>query len=263
MNQAPEPSVITTSPARPRNPRIIRTVLPCVLAILSLLLFVPGALAWTVQDMTVNPEGGTVAPVSLVTVSCMVRFDPAMEADGRTFDAGHTLFMTTELAGATWSATLVNIGRNRDPVTTPLGARTGPEYRIDGGTLSYADADLNLIVTIRGTAPDTRDQERIIVSVRELDENGIPVPDKGDTVMYLVADPATAATTLMTPVKTSGVTTATTAPRETTRAPGGAVHKATPTARPTYSPGPDAITVIAILALAGFMTSLYGRRRAP
>jgi len=229
--------------------------------IFCLLLVTPG-IAWTVQDMTVEPAEGTVAPRALVTVSYTVRFDPAMEATGRTFDAGHTLDMATELNGATWSATLVNIGKSRDPVTTPLGARTGSRYQIKGSTLSYDDAELNLIVTIRGIAPDVLGQEKTIVTIRELDGNGEQVMDVGETVTYLVAVPTTTVTTLKTPLKTVTVATETTARHETTRAPEDAGGTATQTVRQTYAPGPDPVSITGILVVTGIIAGRIRQRRS-
>lgn len=227
-----------------------RRSLPAGLAVL-LLLFaaIPGVAAWTVQDVTINPEGGMVAPKAPVAVSCTIHFDLPPEGTGRTFDADHTLEMTTELNGATWTATLVNIGKGRDPITTPLASKTGSSYRIEGSTLSWDDAELNLIVTIRGTAPDVRDQDKVMISIKELDENGEPVPDAVATVTDLVAVPTTASPAQKIPVKTAA--TATAASRETTRAPAVAGTQGIPPVKQTYSPGPDPGMVVGLLTLAG------------
>jgi len=244
--------------------RAMLRCLPIMLA-LSCILVIPAASAWTVQDMTVEPAGGTVAPKDLVTVSYTVRFDPALEATGRTFDATHTLEMATMLAGATWSATLVNIGQNRDPITTPLGAKTGLQYRIDGGTLSYGDAQLTLIVTIRGTAPDLQDQDTTIASIRELDADGGEVPGVGETVTYHIAIPITAATAATAPKTVAAATlpAGTTATRETALAPQGTGTPVGAIVRQTYSPGPDPILIIALLVVAGIAACRAGKMKGP
>ena len=221
----------------------------CLLPVLVLFLFcilVQGCFAWTVQEMRVKPASGPVAPGTPVTVSYTVHFDSWMSEDGYTFDSDHSLDMFTDLEDAKWTVGKVETPEDADPITTSLASKTGVRYRIDGWTLSYHESELDLHVTLQGTAPKITG-ERTMIRIEEMDEGAGIVAGSVKTVKYLVAVPTTAAT-----VKTPApVTTSSTMPATTTPTP-------TPTVKKTYSPGPDALVVMGILGIVGIVVCRKG-----
>ena len=217
-----------------------------VIAFFFLCFLVQGCFAWTVQDMKVKPASGPVAPGTPVTVSYTVHFDTWMSDDGLTFDSEHSLDMFTDLDNAKWTVTLVETEEDRDPVTTSLASKTGVRYRIDGWTLSYHNAELDLIVALQGTAPKIMG-ERMMIRIEELDAGAEVVSGTVKTVKYQVATPTTA-TTVRTPTPITTVSTPVTTP-----------PNPTPTVKKTYSPMPDPLLIIGILAFAGIV--VYWRRK--
>lgn len=229
-----------------------------VFLIFILCMISTGATAWTVQSLIIKPASGPVSPGTAVAVTYTVHFDTGTSGEEKTFDSDHTLDMLTELNDAEWTVTLVNIDEDRAPITTRLGSKAGVRYRIDGWTLSYNDAELDLIVTLRGIAPGVAAaQEKTIIRVGELDSEAAEVPGALKVVRYQVAFQTTAATA-RTPAPASLAT-------EIPRAPGITEPAATPapTIKQTYSPGPDPVLVILLLILVGIVGQRIGTRRSP
>jgi len=233
--------------------RVHKDSLLLILVLFFLCMMVQGVFAWTVQDMKVKPSSGPVSPGTPVTVSFTVHFDTWSGSDGETFDSRHTLDMFTDLDDAQWTATLVNIDEDRDPITTSLGSRTGVRYRIDGWTLSYDSGELNLVVTLRGNAPKNTG-ERTMIRIEELDDGAEVVSGNVKTVKYQVAVPTTA-TTVRTQTQATVATT--------TRAPETTATTVTPKVKHTYTPGPDPVAIAGVLAFAGIVAHRIRRENAP
>jgi len=227
-------------------------------ALLILCAIGPGVSAWTVQSLVVKPSGEPVPPGTPVTISYTVHFDSRTTGGGETFDAGHSLDMVTGLDNAKWAATLVNINEDRAPITTQLDRKTGARCRIDGWTLSYGNAELNLVVTLQGTAPDVPSaQEITMIRVEELDSGAEEVPGASTLVQYQVGVPTAATTPRPAPASVPGDTTrtfVTTAPVATAPvipAPAATGLATSPGVRQTYSYGPDPLLTAGLLAVAG------------
>jgi len=237
--------------------RLRKGLLRPVLFIVLLCIVITGAAGWTVQDMAINPAGEQVAPGTTVIASWTVHFDAGGGTGNLTFDPSHTLVLGTDLTDARWTATLVNINKNRPPITTPLAAQSGNDYRIKGGILSYANEDVNLIITLRGTAPDiTGPEEKKIAGIQELDGHLQPVAGAYSDITSLVAVP-TAAETVRTPE--TPLKTVTIAPSPSPALPGAA---ATPAVKKTYSYGPDPVITILLMFLAAIVFLRRGKGRA-
>jgi hypothetical protein len=211
-----------------------------ILLFLILCLSIPGAGAWSVQNLAIKPAGGPVSPQTTVTVSYTVTMTSDWMGSGETFDSQHTLDMYTQLENGRWTASLDSIDEDTGTTTTDLGGRSGVRYRLDGWTLSYDDVDLDLHMTLTGTVPAVaQDMEKTIIQIRELDESGTAVGG-GKTVKYLVAVPTTA-TTKPTPTPVQS-------PPETPAIPAPTTP---PTVKQTYSPGPEPVAIVMLLAALG------------
>jgi hypothetical protein len=211
----------------------------CVPVVILVLVAVQGVSAWDVHNLVIKPGEGTLSPETPVTVTCTVHFDSWMT--GLTFPAQSTLDMYTDLANATWVVTITDYERD-PPVTSPLLAKSGPQVRIDGWTLSYSSRQLDLNVRVRGTAPDVdQTQEKIMIRVQERDSAGQPLTRTAITRKntIVVATPATPSPTIPPSVQTpASVATDETIPP----------IPATPTRKQTYAPGPEPSLICGMLA---------------
>lgn len=220
-----------------------------VLLLLFLCIALPPVSAFTVQNMIIHPGSGPVVPGASVTVGYTVHFDSFMT--GTTFESQHTLDMYTELEDARWVVTLTNIDEDTGDVVTPLPNKEGMRYRIDGWTLSYPRSQLDLAVTIRGTAPTVATtQEKTIIRIQELDAGATVVRGDGKTVKYQIAVP--------TPVPTATTRPPTPVPASSPATP---VPVTTPTVKQTYSPGPEPFTVIGLLGVLAVLPAFRNRNR--
>jgi hypothetical protein len=151
----------------------LRVLYRPVLVFLLLLVSIQAVSAWNVQALVIKPSEGKLSPQTTVTVTCVVHFDSWMT--GLTFPSASTLDMYTDLTNAQWVVTLTDYEKD-PPETSPLLERKGPQVRIDGWILSYAQRQFDLNVWVQGSAPVVdQTQEKIMIRVQERDSSGQPL----------------------------------------------------------------------------------------
>jgi len=206
-------------------------------AMVFFLVLVEGAGAFTVQDVVITPSTDPVAPETAVTATYTIHMDSWMT--GTTFESGHTLDMYTELSNPSWYVTMsLRDEEDMEPVVSTVLQKSSMRARIDGWTLSYSSAQIDLAVTLKGTTPEVSgSQSRVIFRVQELDGSAEVVSGTTTTRKYQVAVP----TTPPTPTPSPTTEAVTTVPTTETPPP-------TPTVKQTYSPGPGALAICGTLA---------------
>ncbi len=214
-----------------------------------LFVLVEGAAGFTVQNVVISPSAEPVAPGTPVTATYTVHMDSWMT--GTTFESGDTLDMYTELTNPSWYVTMsLRDDEDMDPVVSTILQKSSMRARIDGWTLSYSSAQIDLSVVLKGTAPDVSGtQSKVIFRVQELDGSAQVVTGTTTTRSYKVAVPTTA------PTPTPIITTAPPTTVPTTETP-----EPTPTVKQTYSPGPDALAICGVLS-ALVIAVAWGRKR--
>jgi hypothetical protein len=215
-----------------------------------LCILLPAASAWNVEKLDIKPASGPLAPQTPVTVGYIVSFSSFMT--GTTFESQHSLDMSTDLEGATWTATLVNIDEDSGNTATELPNKAGIRYRVEGWTLSYSRTQLELVVRLKGYAPNvTVAQDKTIIRVQERDEDANVVAG-GKTVKYQIT--AVPPATVTTEAPTTVITTEETPPPTT-------AEEITPTPKQTYSPGPDPCIVAGMLCALVVLCASRRRNR--
>lgn len=151
----------------------------------------------------VNPSSGDLSPGQAVKVSVVLTLQ---DYGSYSFPADHSLALYTDLDNPVWNYYIELAGRSDPPRT--ISARNLP---INGFDLSYsADTDVRLMVAVEGTAPTvTATQEKILIRVRQVDEEKDVVDDSEYSITRTIVNPqdvqaniATAQTRL-TALKTS------------------------------------------------------------
>ena len=112
----------------------------------------------------------------------------------RTFVSGHNLQMQTDLLDARWNTVVFTDGI---PADTESGQ--GSVMFLNGLALSYpTNRDVALDVTVAGTVPDGVSSTTVL-TVKELDNSGNPVPGSTVTVTEPVLAPPTTRVTTPAP----------------------------------------------------------------
>jgi len=216
-----------------------------MLVITLLLVSIQGVSGWTLTGWSVSPATPQLDPGTDVTVKYTLHFDSWMT--GTTFDSAHTLMMTTSLADPGWIMVKSEVvEENQPPVTEPMGTKKGAVARLDGWTLSYSGKQFDIAVTLTGKTPTPPQSGKVtLVQFQEKTASAELVGDSAIKKEVLVVVPtpvpviATAAPTInMTPAEVIVITPEPSIP----------VTTAVPTRKVTYSPGPEPVVVVGLLA---------------
>lgn len=170
---------------------LIRSLL-LVIVLSAGLLALPAGAALVLSDVAVQPNTYPLAPMSAVNVTAHVTLEPLGTT---TFRDGHRLQMQTGLLNATWDT--------RVYIDGAPGARqpaSGTSAFINGYLLSFeSERDVSLLVTVRGTVPDTPGQQALLIRISELDSTGsLETTVTPITISEPVAIPVTTTTTKRT-----------------------------------------------------------------
>jgi hypothetical protein len=215
-----------------------------LLALALILIVIPPAGAWTLQRYSVTPLTPQIAPGTPVAVNYSLYFDSWMS--GTTFEKDNTLLMATDLVSPQWTVRKVEEMDNQEPIVETIPVRQSSQVRLDGWTLSYSGKRYYLTVQLTGTAPSPAATSTITVLrlqemlpgakavagtlVRKEAEVIIPTPEP-----TLVQEPVTLD---LTPSEII----------EITPEPKSPEPSATPARKTTYSPGPDPLLLLGLLA---------------
>ena len=151
------------------------------LVFLVLILLGPGAAAFSVESVSVDPSG-FVYPGNPVNVSYTVYV-----ASGTPFSIYDDLQFTTELENPQWTYSIaVNGAKNTRPAT---GDRT---ITINGFELGYRNEDEVIVyVQLQGRIPSDAvlGSNRTLARVQELDSRGYSIPSTAVNIDHLVGEP--------------------------------------------------------------------------
>ncbi|MDP3564019.1 MAG: hypothetical protein Q8R70_05970 [Methanoregula sp.] len=208
--------------------------------IILLLVSTPGVSGWTFQNWAQSPSGTELAPGTPVTVSYTLHFDSW--ATGSTFNKDNSLTMYTDLASPQWVVKKVETLEEQPPIVEQVPVRQAAQTKLDGWTLSYSGKRFDLNVQLTGTTPALNESRSIsVIRLQEMSPGAKPVAGslvkKEITVTVPTPEPTfTAAPAVaMTPEETIVVTMV---PQV----------QGTPTKKVTYSPGPEPVLVVGVLA---------------
>jgi len=147
-----------------------------------LLLAMPAGATLALSGATLSPPGLPLAGSQDLSVDARISIIPS---GAKTFTSGHSLQMETGLDGARWS-TVVLV----DGVPADRESGEGEVMFINGFVLSYpTNRDVALEVTVYGTVPGEEGPEITVLSVKELDNSGVPVPGSAVLVTEPVSIP--------------------------------------------------------------------------
>jgi hypothetical protein len=231
---------------------LFRSALLAVLLILAM----PAVSAWTLQNWSVKPAGGTaLSPGTPVSAGYSIHFDSWMT--GSTFDKDNTLVMYTDLAGPQWVVSRIELMDDQPPVVEQMPVRQSSQVRLDGWSLSYARKRFDLFVQLSGTVPSLNQSGTIsIVKLQEVSPGAKVVSGtilrKEAFVSVPTPEPVVAPVSVtinMTPAEII----------EITPGPVVAGTRATPAKKVTYSPGPEPVLVTGMLA--GLVLIMRSARR--
>jgi len=151
-------------------------------ALVLLALAVPAAATLIISGSTLTPGTLPLVPLQGQKIDVRIAIIPS---GARTFAIGHRLQMETDLVDARWSAGVIVDGYP--------GAQQTSEGRVafvNGFVLSYStDRDVSIEITVSGTVPQDATPSVMLLTVRELDNEGRAVPGSVITVSEPVAVP--------------------------------------------------------------------------
>jgi len=160
--------------------------LPCLLLSLALTVLaasIPAAATLVLSRATLTPQNLPLTPLQELKLDAMVSIIPS---GARTFPAGHTLQLETDLSSARWNAGVVV-----DGIPAAQQGGEGEVIFVSGYVLSYSTSrDVAVEVTVDGTVPAEAASGVTVLKIQELDNGGIPVPGSSITVVEPVATPA-------------------------------------------------------------------------
>jgi hypothetical protein len=158
-------------------------VIPCILGSVVLLLARPAAATLVLSHASLAPQGLPLSPLQDLGVDARIAIIPS---GARTFAIGHSLQLETDLAGARWST-----GVLVDGIPADREGGTGRVVFLSGFVLSYPTyRDVALEVSVEGTVPRDAGPDITVLTIKELDNQGMPVPGSTITIAEPVAAPA-------------------------------------------------------------------------
>lgn len=215
-----------------------------VLVLGLILLAVPGAAGFSLQSSSVMPNTPQVAPGTEITAKYILYFDSWMT--GSTIDSDHSIVMYTDLVDPKWVASKVEEAEeNAASRTEQILSKQGAIARIDGWAISYESARFSVYVTLTGKAPSPA-QTRSVTLIKVEERNGDADLVSGSqikkeiTVAVPVQQPPAVVTTATPPPPVETIVV--------TLVPQSPAVPSTPTRKVTYSPGPEPLLIISLLA---------------
>ena len=154
---------------------------------LAFLLASPAAATLVLSRTTLVPPSLPLVPGQDLSADAVISIIPS---GARTFSSGHSLQIETDLQDATWS-TAVFV----DGIPADRQQGEGRVMFINGFILSYpTNKDVSLEVTARGLVPGGMNPVTVL-TIRELDNSGLPVAGSTVTLTGPVSAPTASATT--------------------------------------------------------------------
>jgi hypothetical protein len=220
-----------------------------------LIVSIPLASGWAIQNWSATPAGSELPPGTPVTAGYSIHFESW--TTGSTFNKDNTLTMYTDLVNPQWVVTKIQPMDDQPSIIEEIPVRQAAQVRLDGWSLSYVRKRFDLSVQLTGKTPALNQSGTIsIVKLQELSpgakavtgslikkETRVVVPTPEPTVAQLPV------TVNMTPAEIIEVTPEQKGPDVTI----------TPTKKVTYSPGPGPVVVAGLLA-GLVLVARYARR---
>jgi hypothetical protein len=225
----------------------------CALVATVLLISVPFVSGWTFGTWSVTPSGSDLTPGTPVSARFSLHFDSWNT--GTTFDKDNTLMLYTDLASPQWVVTKSEKLDDDTPLTEQVPVTQGSQAKIDGWILSYSRKRFDLNVQLTGKTPAPNQSATItLMKLQEREPGAKPIASSLVQKQVRVIVPTPEPTPAPQPV-TLNMTPAEII--EITPEPTSAVL--TPTKKVTYSPGPEPVLVVGILA--GLVVAAWSVRR--
>jgi hypothetical protein len=212
-------------------------------ALLATLILVstPGVSGWTFQNWAQSPAVSELPPGTPVTVSYNLHFDSW--TTGSTFEKDNSLTMYTDLASPQWVVKKVETLEEQPPIIEQVPVRQAAQTRIDGWTLSYSSKRFDLNVQLTGTTPALNESQSIsVIRLQEMSPGAKPVAGS------LVKKEITVSVPTPEPTFTENAPAVAMTPEETIVVTMVPQVQGTPTKKVTYSPGPEPLLVVGVLA---------------
>jgi hypothetical protein len=162
-------------------------MIPCILGAVVLLLASPAGATLVLSGTGLSPQGLPLARGGDLRLDARIAIIPS---GARTFATGHSLQLETDLANARWTT-----GVLVDGIPADREDGTGRVVFISGFVLSYpTNRDVALEVAVEGIVPEDAGPDITVLMVRELNNQGMPVPGSVVTIAEQVEAPAMAST---------------------------------------------------------------------
>ena len=220
-------------------------------------LVTPAASAWTLNNWKASPSGAALPPGTEVSQEYSIGFDSWMT--GTTFENDNSLTMYTDLSNPHWTVTKREEMDGQDPIVEEIPVKQGSQVKLEGWALTYSRKQFTLLVKLTGKTPALNQTATIsLIRLQEVEpgakvikssiikkEVQVVVPTPEPTIVETIP-----VTINMTPAEFIEITAEPTVPA-TAESPAG---------RQTYAPGPDPVSIAALLAGLVLVVRMGGRK---
>ncbi len=227
------------------------------IVLLVALIFIPPAAGWTLSGFSSSPpHGSAVPPGTPVSATCTLSFDSWMA--GTTFEKDNTLTLYTDLADPHWTVTRIEKMDNQEPVVEAIPVRQSSQVKLDSWTLSYSNKRFEIDVKLTGSTPDREQTGTItIVKLQELAPGAKPVSGTliKKEMQVVIPTPVPTLTEVIPATEATPVEYIVITPE-----PADAGTRKSPSAKTTYTPGPDVALLTGLLIGLVVLAGRVGRK---
>ena len=165
----------------------------------AILLMMPCASAWTIQNWAGPANGATLSPGTAVNAAFVIYFDSW--SDGA-FDAANSITLYSDLTDAQWTATKTVMVNDDTPITTQLVSRKSVQVKLTGWDLTDSQNSYKVTVQLTGTVPALNaTQDITLIRIQEVDSSANAVSGSivKKTVSVVVPTPEPTAAPVIEP----------------------------------------------------------------